>query len=66
MLRIEHIPYKGNAPSIIDTVGGHVDMIFAGIPSVLPHMQSGRLRALGVSALKRAAAPDGLALRSEG
>jgi tripartite-type tricarboxylate transporter receptor subunit TctC len=55
-VKIEHIPYKGNAPSIIDTVGGHVDMIFAGIPSVLPHVQSGRLRPLGVSALKRAAA----------
>ena len=55
-VKIEHIPYKGNAPSIIDTVGGHVDMIFAGIPSVLPHAQSGRLRPIAVSALKRAAA----------
>jgi tripartite-type tricarboxylate transporter receptor subunit TctC len=55
-VNIVHIPYKGNAPSIIDTVGGHVDMIFAGIPSVLPHVQSGRLRPIAVSALKRAPA----------
>jgi tripartite-type tricarboxylate transporter receptor subunit TctC len=52
-VNIEHIPYKGNAPSITDTVGGHVEMIIVGIPSLLPHLQSGRLRPIAVSTLKR-------------
>src|SRR4051812_46696980 len=43
-IRIEHIPYKGNTPALVDTVGGHVDMLITGIPSLLPHVQSGRLR----------------------
>jgi tripartite-type tricarboxylate transporter receptor subunit TctC len=55
-VNIEHVPYKGNAPSIVDTVGGHVEMIFSGIPAVLPHAQSGRLRPIAMSTLKRAAA----------
>lgn len=53
---IEHIPYKGNAPAITDTVGGHVDMLFAGVPSLLSHVNSGRLRAIAISTLKRAPA----------
>jgi tripartite-type tricarboxylate transporter receptor subunit TctC len=55
-VNIEHIPYKGNAPALTDTVGGHVHMLFAGIPSLLPHVQSGRLRPIAISTLKRAPA----------
>jgi tripartite-type tricarboxylate transporter receptor subunit TctC len=55
-IRIEHIPYKGNTPALTDTVGGHVDMLFTGVPSLLPHVQSGRLRAIAISTLKRAPA----------
>ncbi len=56
---IVHIPYKGNAPSLADTVGGHVEMIFSGVPALLPHLQSGRLRAIAIGSLKRfAAIPD--------
>jgi tripartite-type tricarboxylate transporter receptor subunit TctC len=56
---IEHIPYKGNNPALTDTIGGHVHMLFTGVPSLLPHVQSGRLRAIAISTLKRAAAmPD--------
>jgi tripartite-type tricarboxylate transporter receptor subunit TctC len=53
---IEHIPYKGNNPALTDTIGGHVHMLFAGVPSLLPQVQSGRLRAIAISSLKRAPA----------
>jgi tripartite-type tricarboxylate transporter receptor subunit TctC len=55
-VNIEHVPYKGNAPALTDTVGGHVHMLFAGIPSLLPHVQSGRLRAIAISTVQRAPA----------
>lgn len=50
---ITHIPYKGNTPALADTVGGHVHMIFSGVPSLLPHIESGRLRAIAIGSLKR-------------
>ncbi|HYC48366.1 MAG TPA: tripartite tricarboxylate transporter substrate binding protein [Burkholderiales bacterium] len=53
---IQHIPYKGNNPALTDTMGGHVHMLFAGVPSLLPPVQSGRLRAIAISSLKRAPA----------
>jgi len=53
---IQHVPYKGNNPALTDTLGGHVHMIFAGVPAVLPHAESGRLRAIGISTLTRSAA----------
>ncbi len=48
-----HIPYKGGAPAITDLLGGQVDLFFAGIPPALPHINSGRLRAIAVTTLKR-------------
>src|SRR5688500_3218942 len=53
---LEHIPYKGNNPALTDTMGGHVHMLFAGVPSLLPQVQSGRLRAIAISSLQRAPA----------
>ena len=54
-----HVPYKGNAPAVADLLGNHVDMIFDGMTSSLPHVKSGRLRAIAVSTQNRAAAmPD--------
>jgi tripartite-type tricarboxylate transporter receptor subunit TctC len=53
---IEHVPYKGNNPALTDTMGGHVHMLFAGVPSLLPQVQSGRLRGIAISSLKRAPA----------
>ncbi len=50
---IQHIPYKGNNPALTDTIGGHVHMLFAGVPALLPHVQSGRLRAIAISTLTR-------------
>ena len=48
-----HIAYKGVGPSVADLLGGHVAMIFAQIHSVLPHIQAGKLRPLGVASVKR-------------
>ena len=48
-----HIPYRGTAPSINDVMAGQVDATFTGSPAVLPHIRSGRLRALAVSSAKR-------------
>jgi tripartite-type tricarboxylate transporter receptor subunit TctC len=55
-LKIMHVPYKGNAPALADLVGGHVDMAFNGLTSVVPFIKSGRLRVLGVTSLARTAA----------
>lgn len=48
-----HIPYRGTAPSITDVMAGQVDATFTGSPAVLPHVRTGRLRALAVSSAKR-------------
>ncbi len=48
-----HVPYKGNAPAITDTIAGNVEMMFSGVPALVPHIQSGRLRAIAIGSLKR-------------
>ena len=48
-----HIPYRGTAPSVTDLISGQVDATFTGAPAVLPHVRSGRLRALAVSSAWR-------------
>jgi tripartite-type tricarboxylate transporter receptor subunit TctC len=56
---VSHIPYRGTAPSVTDVIGSQVDCTFTGAPAVIPHVRSGRLRALSVSSSKRLAAlPD--------
>ena len=58
-LRIVHVPYKGQGPALLDTVAGHVPLMMSNILSALPHVRSGRVRALGVTSLKRSAvAPE--------
>ena len=53
------VPYKGGGAALIDLVGGQVNMYFGALPGALPHMRTGRLRALGVTSLARSsAAPD--------
>jgi Uncharacterized protein conserved in bacteria len=44
-----HVPYKGGAPATTDLLGGQVKMFFGGLPPSLPHIKSGRLRAIAVS-----------------
>jgi tripartite-type tricarboxylate transporter receptor subunit TctC len=54
-----HIPYRGTAPSVTDLIANQVDATFTGSPAVLPHIRSGRLRALAVSGSARLPAlPD--------
>ncbi len=55
-INIVHVPYKGNTPALTDTIAGHVEMMFSGVPAVVPHIQSGRIRAIGIGSLKRFAA----------
>jgi tripartite-type tricarboxylate transporter receptor subunit TctC len=52
-LRMVHIPYKGQGPAIADAVAGHVHMTMGTILGVLPHVNSGRLRAIGVTSARR-------------
>jgi tripartite-type tricarboxylate transporter receptor subunit TctC len=54
-----HVPYKGSAPGIADLMAGNVALFFDSIPSALPHVKTGRVRALGVASSKRSPAlPD--------
>jgi len=58
-IQLVHIAYKGTGLAIVDLVAGNVTMMFANSLSVLPHIQSRRLRALAISSAKRSAtAPD--------
>jgi len=51
---ILHVPYKGSGPAVVDLIAGHVVMNFDTMPPVLPHIRSGRMRALAVTTPKRA------------
>lgn len=56
---IVHVPYKGSAAALTDLLGGRITMYFTNMLSAAPYIQSGKLRALGVSGAKRSiAAPD--------
>ena len=50
---IQHIPYKGTAPALADLLGGQIALIITGLPPVLPHAKSGKLRILGVASAQR-------------
>jgi tripartite-type tricarboxylate transporter receptor subunit TctC len=54
-----HVPYKGGGPALQDVIAGHVPMMFENMPSILPHVQAGRLRGLAVTGARRSsAAPE--------
>jgi tripartite-type tricarboxylate transporter receptor subunit TctC len=54
-----HIPYKGSGPAVTDLLAGQVNMMFDNIPSSLPHIKAGKLRALATTGAKRdPALPD--------
>lgn len=56
---IVHVPYKGNAQALTELIGGRVHMMFSNLLTSMPHMRSGRLRAIAVSTAKRSPqAPD--------
>jgi tripartite-type tricarboxylate transporter receptor subunit TctC len=54
-----HLPYGGSGPALIDLIGGNTDLMFDNLPSSLPHIRAGKLKALAVtSAVRSAALPD--------
>ena len=52
-LNITHVPYKGEAPALTDAIGGQIPVLFSNVPAVTPYIQSGKLRAIAVTSLKR-------------
>jgi tripartite-type tricarboxylate transporter receptor subunit TctC len=52
-VELTHVPYKGTAPATADLIGGQVQIAFLGIPAVLPHLKSGKLRILAVTGMRR-------------
>ncbi len=54
--KMSHVPYKGGGPAITDLLAGHVPLFFAVISTGVPHVQSGKVRALAVTGIKRAEA----------
>lgn len=58
-VNLVHVPYKGTGPALLDVVGGQVNLMFAGVSAAVPHVRTGKLRALGVSSQGRLKAlPD--------
>ena len=54
-----HIPYRGSGPALMDLIGGTMDLMFDNLPSALPHIKAGKLKALAVtSATRSTALPD--------
>ena len=51
--KMNHVPYKGAAPALVDLIAGQVDLMFANIVGALPHIKGGRLRPLAVSSAAR-------------
>jgi tripartite-type tricarboxylate transporter receptor subunit TctC len=61
--QMTHVPYRGSAPAVTDLLAGRVSMMFDNLTTVLPHVQRGQLRALGVTGRERSAMlPDAPAI----
>ena len=52
-VELTHIPYKGSAPAVSDLLGNQIAIMFDNMPSVIPHVRSGKLRAIAISTAKR-------------
>ena len=63
--KLNHIPYKGTGPALTDTIAGQTNAMFGSTASTLPHVRSGRLRALAVTTPTRLPAEPGLATVAE-
>jgi len=58
-IQLTHVPYKGGGQALTDTLAGHTAMFFSSMPSAIPHIKAGKLRAIAVSSARRATAmPD--------
>ena len=51
--QIQHVPYKGGAPSMTDLIGGQLDLVFSNFPESIAHVKSGKLRALAIASRER-------------
>ena len=51
-----HFPYRGSGPALLDLIGGNMDLMFDNLPSAMPHIKSGKLKALAVTSVERSAA----------
>ena len=66
-VKMIHVPYKGATPAITDVVAGHIEIYFGAMVSTVPHVKSGRLRALAMTSAKRSpAAPEIPTLQEQG
>jgi tripartite-type tricarboxylate transporter receptor subunit TctC len=55
-IEMQHVPYKGSSPALTDLVGGQIQLMFDSMPSAMPFIKTGKLRAIAVTTLKRAQA----------
>jgi tripartite-type tricarboxylate transporter receptor subunit TctC len=65
-IQMVHVPYKGAAPALTDLLGGQIHFMFTTIPPALPHLKSGRMKALSVANAKRAALLPDVPTTAEG
>jgi tripartite-type tricarboxylate transporter receptor subunit TctC len=66
-IKMTHVPYKGAAQAVPDLLGGRVQLMFASIPDVIAYIKSGKLRAIGVTGIKRSrAVPDAVPVAEQG
>ncbi|MDW3689124.1 tripartite tricarboxylate transporter substrate binding protein [Cupriavidus sp. CV2] len=64
---MQHVPYKGGAPAISDTIGGQVPVMYADLVGALPHIQAGKLRAIAIGSPQRASMlPDVKTIAEQG
>lgn len=62
---MQHVPYKGSGPAVTDLIGGQVHYMFDSITSAKPHIQSGKLRAIGLTTARRSSALPGVPTLAE-
>ncbi len=51
--KVNYVPYKGSGPAMVDLIGGQVQVMFENLPTAIPHIQSGKVRALAITGDKR-------------
>jgi tripartite-type tricarboxylate transporter receptor subunit TctC len=66
-VKLVHVPYKGAGPAVTDLLGGRLNLMFENLPTIIPHVRSGKLRMLGVGTKQRSAlAPEFPTIADEG
>ncbi len=66
-IKLLHVPYKGAGPAVTDLLGGRLDLMFENLPTIMPHVRSGKLRILAVGTKQRSAlAPEFPTIVEEG